>query len=137
MPGMKGLKQEYWSGVTRGEVSVERRRMLSVECSRTVLKKETLAVSITVPIVACSKKRGHRLVPEEKVLLERKDTEAGGQPSKKVKEKRRKEPVALLKESFQLGCAPQDCAPRKSILRKLQNWDRITPSKSPKAHGTP
>ena len=52
---MKGLKQEYWSGVTRGEVSVERRRMLSVECSRTVVKKETLAVSITVPIVACSK----------------------------------------------------------------------------------
>ena len=41
--------------------------------------------------------------------------EADGQPSNKSKKGGAKGPVALLKESIQLGCVSQDSYPRKSI----------------------
>ena len=44
--------------------------------------------------------------------------EADGQPSKKSKKSGVRGPVALLKESFQMGCVSQDSHPKNSILRK-------------------
>ena len=41
-----------------------------------------------------------------------------GQPRKKSKKSGGKGPVALLKESIQLGCVSQGSHPRKSVLRK-------------------
>ena len=44
--------------------------------------------------------------------------EAEGKPNKKSKKGGAKGPVAILKESIQLGCVSQDSHPRKSILRE-------------------
>ena len=64
-------------------------------------------------------------------------TTADRHPSKKSKKSDGKRSIALLKESEQLGCVSQDTEPpKKSILRKSGNWDRIAPSHSPWAHGT-
>ena len=40
-----------------------------------------------------------------------------------------------MKESFQLGCVSQDSYPRSLFYVKKENWDRNTPSNSPKAPG--
>ena len=47
------------------------------------------------------------------------DTEPDGQPSKKSKKSGVTASVALLKESFRLGCVSQDHPPKKSILREV------------------
>ena len=44
--------------------------------------------------------------------------EAEGNPSKRSKKGGAEGPVAILKESIQLGCVSQDPYPRKSILRE-------------------
>ena len=62
--------------------------------------------------------------------------EAEGKSSKKSKKDGAKGPVALLKESTQLGCVSQNSYPRKCIPREKERWDQNTPSNSPKAPGT-
>ena len=51
-------------------------------------------------------------------------SEVDGQPKKKV---------ASLKESIQLGCVSQDTVPPKKLFHgKVEKWDQIAPSQSPK-----
>ena len=47
------------------------------------------------------------------------DTEADGQPRKKLKKSGGKGPVAVLKESVHLGCVSQDYSPKNLNLRKV------------------
>ena len=50
-------------------------------------------------------------------------TEAGGHPSKKVKERWRKRIGGLVEWTIQLGCVSQDCPQKKSILREVGKLD--------------
>ena len=62
--------------------------------------------------------------------------EAEGKPRKRSKKGGAKGSIATLTESQQLGCVSQDSYPRKSILRKLENWNRNTQSNSSRGPGT-
>ena len=63
-------------------------------------------------------------------------TEADGQPSKKSKKGGGRGSVALLKESFQLGCVSQHFPSKKNSTESWKMRDQITPSNSPRARGT-
>ena len=58
------------------------------------------------------------------------------QPSRESKKSGVKCSVASLKESFQLACVSRASHPRKSVLRKEEKMDQITPSNSPRTRDT-
>ena len=60
-------------------------------------------------------------------------TEADGQPSnKKSKKSGGKDQWRYLKENSQLGCVSQHSTRKSLFFGKLENWDRITQSSSPR-----
>ena len=100
-------------------------------------KQIVITRHVIVGILPCGKITSLRQDAHMAKICHFRHVEADEKPSKESKKGGAKGPVALLKESFQLGCVSPDSHPRKSILRREEEWNPSTPSNFPGAHGTP
>ena len=81
-------------------------------------KQIVITRHVIVGILPCGKITSLRQDAHMAKICHFRHVEADEKPSKESKKGGAKGPVALLKESIQLGCVSPDSHPRKSILRR-------------------